>query len=165
MNRFLLYIRNNIRRILTISAFVVTSVVIVYFLPREGKFMFEYQKGGFWKHEDLTAPFSFPISKSGQEIVKERDSVLSEFRPIFNYDQQIADARIQEIGEDFSNAWINYSISKLKIPSRDIYRRDIKYTTNRQLENQYRNYLKSLVRDIYRKGIIDLASLEETGQN
>jgi putative nucleotidyltransferase with HDIG domain len=164
MNRLLHYIRINIRTILTVFAFVLTSVLVVYFLPREGKFMYEYQKGGFWKHEDLTAPFSFPVYKSQGEINHERDSVLLGFRPIFNYDQPLSEQSIQELGEDFSAHWVDYSISNLKAPSRDVYRNDKRYIVNRQLENEYRLYLISLVRDIYRKGIVDLAPLEVNGK-
>jgi putative nucleotidyltransferase with HDIG domain len=144
---------------------MLASVIIVYFLPREGRFMFEYQKGGFWKHEDLTAPFSFPIAKSAVEIAAERDSALKGFRPIFNFDNAIADQRLQELGESFSNAWANYSIDSLKIPSRDAYRRDSRYNANRQLENQYRSFLKSVVRDIYQRGIVDLSPIEENNRN
>ena len=164
MNRLLHYIRYNIRTILTVLFFMFTSVVIVYLLPHEGKFMYEYQKGGFWKHEDLTAPFRFPVYKSQLEINRERDSVLHGFRPIFNYDQQISDQRIKELGEDFSADWVEFSVTSLKVPSRDIYRNDKRFVVNRQLENEYRLYLVSLVRDIYRKGIVDLAPLEEDGK-
>jgi putative nucleotidyltransferase with HDIG domain len=126
--------------------------------------MFEYQKGGFWKHEDLTAPFTFPISKSNQDLSRERDSVLRGFRPIFEYDKQIADERVQEIGEQFSNAWINYSIDTLNISSREVYNRDSRFAVNRQLENQYRTYIKSLLREIYQKGIADFAPIERNGR-
>jgi putative nucleotidyltransferase with HDIG domain len=164
MSKLWQYIRENLRSILTILAFVLTSLLIVYLLPHEGKFMYEYQKGGFWKHEDLTAPFSFPVFKTQAEINHERDSVLHGFRPIFNYDPQISEQRIQELEEDFSAGWVEYSISKLKISSRDAYRNDKRFLINRQLENEYRIYLMSLVRDIYRKGIIDLAPLEINGK-
>ncbi len=164
MNKLLYLIRRNIRTILTIFFFFITSVVVVYLLPREGKFMYEYQRGGFWKHEDLTAPFNFPVYKSQRELARERDSVIQGFHPIFNYSQEISDQRIQELGEDFSAGWVDYSITGLKIPSREIYRNDKRYLVNRQLEYEYRLYLISQVREIYRKGIIDLAPLEENGK-
>jgi putative nucleotidyltransferase with HDIG domain len=126
--------------------------------------MYEYQKGGFWKHEDLTAPFNFPVHKSQFEINHERDSVLRGFRPIFNYDQQISDLRIQEIGADFNADWATYSVSKFKIPSPDVYRHDKRYMVHRQLEKEYRLTILSLVRDIYHKGIVDLAPLEHEGK-
>jgi hypothetical protein len=80
------FIRTHIRSIIILLFFVVTSIIIIYLLPHEGKFMFEYQKGGFWKHESLTAPFNFPVNKTKAEIDRERDSVMHEFKPIFVFD-------------------------------------------------------------------------------
>jgi cyclic-di-AMP phosphodiesterase PgpH len=164
MIRILTFIRTHFRSLVNLFFFTVTSALLVYLLPREGKFMYEYQKGGFWKHESLTAPFNFPVNKTKAEIIQERDSVLQGFRPIYVFDQRIADQRIEELGEDFNAKWVEYSISVLKIPSREVYRSDRKYLVNRQLENEYGNYLTSLVRDIYRNGIIDMAPLEENGK-
>ncbi|MBN2812538.1 MAG: HDIG domain-containing protein [Bacteroidales bacterium] len=164
MKRVLPFVRQHFHTIVVICCFVLTALLIVYFLPREGKFMFEYQKGGFWKHEDLTAPFNFPVYKSAAELDRERDSVLHNFRPVFNYDQEIADQRIQELSEDFSSGWVNFSIVRLKVPSHDMYLKDKRYELNRQLESEYRHYLVSLLRDIYRKGIIDLSPVEENGK-
>ncbi len=163
MNKVFSYINTNIREILTVLLFVVSSVIIVYFLPREGKFMYEYQKGGFWKHEDLTAPFSFPISKSSQELNIERDSALKSYRPIFNYDARIVEARLEELNTNFTAQWINYSLKNLNIRSREAYRTESRYAVHRQLQNEYLSYLRTLVRDIYRKGIVDLAAIEVNG--
>jgi putative nucleotidyltransferase with HDIG domain len=156
-------IRKNFNSILTVLLFLLTSVLIVYILPREGRFMFEYQKGGLWKHDNLLAPFDFPVYKSSSEVQHERDSVLRNFKPIFNYDQRISDQRIQELGESFSSKWADYSIKVLKIPSLEVYRNDLKFAIYRRLENEYRLYLVSLVSDIYKKGIIDIGPLSESG--
>jgi cyclic-di-AMP phosphodiesterase PgpH len=158
------FIRTHIRLIIILFFFVVTSIIIIYLLPHEGKFMFEYQKGGFWKHESLTAPFNFPVNKTKAEIDHERDSVLSEFKPIFVFDDKIGSQRLQELDENFNARWIEYSMSLFKIPSRNDYKTNHKYTMNRQLETDYRNYLASLLREIYSKGIIDVGQLEENGQ-
>ena len=113
--------------------------------------MYEYQKGGFWKHEDLTAPFTFPVYKSQAEINHERDSVLHGFRPIYIYDPQITARRTEELAADFSARWVDFSISKFKIASQDVYRNDRKFQINRQLEHEYRTFIVNIVRDIYRK--------------
>jgi cyclic-di-AMP phosphodiesterase PgpH len=165
MIRILTFIRTHFRSLVILFFFAVTSALLVYLLPREGKFMYEYQKGGFWKHDDLTAPFNFPVNKTRAEINHERDSVLLEFKPIYIFDQRIADQRIEELGEDFNARWVEYSLSTLKISSREVYRSDRKYLVNRQLENEYRNYLVSLVQEIYRSGIIDMAPLEDNGKS
>jgi putative nucleotidyltransferase with HDIG domain len=127
--------------------------------------MFEYQKGGFWKHESLTAPFNFPVYKTKPEIEQERDSVLRGFKPIFVFDNKIGSQRISEMDEDFNAKWIEYSMSIFKIPSRNEYKTNRKYAMNRQLETDYRNYLASLLREIYQKGIIDVSPLEDNGQS
>jgi hypothetical protein len=158
------WIQSNIRQILTVCFFVAASLIVVYLLPREGKFMYEYQKGGFWKHEDLTAPFSFPVYKSTDELQQERDSAIKNFRPIFNYSSEIAEQRIQELADDFTAHWVEYSLVNLRVPSRDVYRNNKQYQVNRQMEHEYRIYLTALLREIYRKGIIDMAPLEENGR-
>ncbi len=158
------FIRTHIRSIVILLFFVITSVIIIYLLPHEGKFMFEYQKGGFWKHESLTAPFNFPVNKTKAEIDHERDSVMHEFRPIFVFDSKIGPQRIQEMEEDFNARWIEYSMALFKIPSRNEYKTNRKYSINRQLEADYRNYVSSLLQEIYRKGIIDMSPLEENGK-
>lgn len=164
MIRILTFIRTHFRTLATLFFFIIASAVLVYLLPREGKFMFEYQRGGFWKHEDLTAPFNFPVYKTKTEIVYERDSVLDEFKLIYIFDQEMADQRIEDLVEDFNAKWVEYSISEFKIPSRDVYQTDRKYQVNRQLENEYRNYISALVREIYHRGIIDMVPLEDNGQ-
>ncbi len=158
------FIRTHIRLIVILFFFVVTSIIIIFLLPHEGKFMFEYQKGGFWKHESLTAPFNFPVNKTRTEIDHERDSVLREFKPIFIFDNNIGSQRLQELDEDFNARWIEYSMSLFKISSRNEYKTNRKYTMNRQIETDYRNYLASLLSEIYNKGIIDLSPLEENGR-
>jgi cyclic-di-AMP phosphodiesterase PgpH len=164
MNRLLYLIRRNIRTILTLFYITVSSVIVVYLLPREGKFMYEYQKGGFWKHEDLTAPFNFPVFKSAFELKQERDSAIQGFRPIFVFNDEISTVRIQDLQRDFTARWLEYSVRALKIPSGELYRTDKRYAVYRQLEYEYRHYLTKLLEDIYRKGIIDLAPLEENGK-
>jgi len=158
------FIRTHSRLIVILFFFVITSIIIIYLLPHEGKFMFEYQKGGFWKHESLTAPFNFPVNKTKAEIDHESDSVLREFKPIFVFDSKIGNQRLQELDEDFNARWIEYSMSLYKIPSRNEYMTNRKYTMNRQLETDYRNYLASLLLEIYNKGIIDISPLQENGQ-
>lgn len=164
MNRLLHLFRKNVRIILILFYIAVSTLIVVYLLPREGKFMYEYQKGGFWKHEDLTAPFSFPVFKSAVELKQEQDSSILGFRPIFVYNDEISALRIQDLQQDFTARWLEYSVRELNIPSGDLYRTDKRYSVYRRLEYEYRLYLTSLLEDIYRKGIIDLAPLEESGK-
>jgi len=86
MNKFFTTIRNNTNSIYRILIFIAAIILVIYILPREGKFPYEYSKGEPWKHETLIAPFDFPIYKSQSELRQERDSILKNFRPYFVFD-------------------------------------------------------------------------------
>ncbi len=92
MGKFLNFIKKYSNNITLISLFFVTALLMLYLLPREGKFRYEYQRGRPWMHETLIAPFDFPIYKSESELRSERDSVLSGFRQYFKYDDLLYDS-------------------------------------------------------------------------
>lgn len=76
MKKYFSDIRNNHEGIQRILLFFVTGVLIVFLLPKEGKFKYEYQKGSPWSHEDLVAPFDFAIAKPKEEL----DAELKQLR-------------------------------------------------------------------------------------
>ncbi|MCK5169754.1 MAG: hypothetical protein KAQ75_07740, partial [Bacteroidales bacterium] len=89
MKRFVDYLKKNYKYIFRAFLFIVTIALIVYIFPREGKFKYEFQKGRPWLHENLFAPFDFPIYKSDKQLQDERDSTLLYFSPYFKYDSTI----------------------------------------------------------------------------
>lgn len=163
MNRILDFIHNHIRNIYVFLIFLAASFIVVYMLPKEGKFRYEYQKGSIWKHDHLLAPFSFPIYKTQEEINRERDSVLRNFKPIYNYNQEAGIQSINEFKEDFSKYWIEYSVGTLNVPSSEAYHSENQYALNRQLENRYISILAALIEDIFGKGIVDVLPDEKNG--
>lgn len=68
MQNFFSDIRNNHEKLQRVVLFIVTGIIIVMLLPKEGKFKYEYQKGRPWSHEDLVAPFNFAIEKPKAEL-------------------------------------------------------------------------------------------------
>ncbi|MBN2480652.1 MAG: HDIG domain-containing protein [Bacteroidales bacterium] len=163
MNRILDLIRRNLRDIYIFLIFIMVSLTVVYILPREGKFRYEYQKGSIWKHDPLLAPFSFPIYRAQEEIDRERDSVLRHFRPIYNYDPDAAARHIKEFTQDFSSLWVDYSVSTLNIPSAEAYHSNLQNEPNRRLEILCRSSLTSLMGDIFNDGIVDVIPDETDG--
>ncbi len=89
MKRFIEYLKKNYKYIFRAFLFILTTALIVYVFPREGKFRYEFQKGRPWMHENLFAPFDFPIYKSEKQLGEERDSTLEYFNPYFKYDSTI----------------------------------------------------------------------------
>lgn len=48
--------------------FVLAAALMVFSLPREGQFKYQYQKGSPWMYENLDATFDFPILKTDEEL-------------------------------------------------------------------------------------------------
>lgn len=71
--------------------------IIVSFLPREGKFKYEFQKGKPWKHNDLIAPFDFAILKSDEQYNAEVSNTLMSFRPYFSLNTEITTKQRTEL--------------------------------------------------------------------
>ena len=84
-----------------VSSVLVVVALLVYFLPRESKFGYEYEQGRPWRYNSLIAPFDFPIYKTQQEVDAERDSALSNFQPFYTEESQTALAQLQAFRTDF----------------------------------------------------------------
>lgn len=84
-----------------IGTIIVVVLLLVYFLPRETKFGYEYEQGRPWRYNSLIATFDFPVYKTPDEVKAERDSALSQFQPFYTEDVQIAQRQIAA----FETAW------------------------------------------------------------
>lgn len=67
---------------------LVSTFVTVFFLPRSGKFSYDYSVDKPWRYGQLIATFKFPIYKDDAVVKHERDSVLRRFQPYFNLDEE-----------------------------------------------------------------------------
>ncbi|MGM9720372.1 MAG: HD family phosphohydrolase [Prevotella sp.] len=91
------------RDILLRSAIVIITVlVIVWLMPRDGRNYVYAEQGKPWKYADLTAPFDFPIYKSEQMIQKEKDSLMKEYLPYFYYNKEVEGNMVRKFVTDFS---------------------------------------------------------------
>src|SRR5690554_8212947 len=87
----------SINRILLFAAAV---ALVIYILPRQGKFMFEYTKGKPRRHSTLIAPFDSPIYKTQAELKTEREQALSNFKHYFTVQNQQAEERIKRCDQE-----------------------------------------------------------------
>ena len=85
------------------GAVIVVVAILVYFLPRESKFGYEYEQGRPWRYNSLIATFDFPVYKTQQEVEVERDSALSHFQPFYVESSQMAKQQIAAFHADFMN--------------------------------------------------------------
>jgi len=118
--------------------FITTVTIIVYFLPREGKFNYQFDINKPWKYGLLTAAFDFPIYKDEALIKHEQDSILSLYQPYYKLNNKISNTSINKLKQD-------YGISLKKVlPS-------VKYI----------KYVEKTLRYIYRVGIISGENLNQ----
>ena len=76
---------------------LVVLVVTALLFPEEGKFKYNYQKGRPWVYETLLSPIDFPILKTEQELLKEKEEKASEVIPYFNYDNTVCNLQIRRL--------------------------------------------------------------------
>ena len=97
-------------KIPTSVLFIAAIIIIVYFLPREGKYKYSYDENRPWQYGLLTAPFKFHIHKSDAQIQEEKDSIMQTYQPYYLADatiekkaisQVVQDARARSIPEDY----------------------------------------------------------------
>lgn len=158
MNDFIKDIFFRLRKALVFILFVLVTMLVVYFYPREGKFQYEFQKGEPWMHEILIAPFDFPIYKSERELQKERDSVLREFKPYFRYNEEIIQENLDEFDGHFELIWTQY----FRNDSSEKYVLDqfnSSQISPQALKSRCYHAIDSAMKEVYQTGIIDVNDL------
>ena len=113
--------------------FVVTVSIISYFMPKEGKFNYDFELDTPWKYGLLQASFDFPIHKSEQQIQKEQDSLLVLYQPYFDVDKNVEKNMLLKLREDY-NQHLKHSL-----PSSD-----------------YIRHIERTLRHIYEKGVLSV---------
>ena len=165
MKKLIRLLKANIKILFISLLFLVATITIVYLFPSEGRFRFEYQKNHPWMHDDLQAPFNFPIHKTNAELTHEKDSVLRQFVPYFSYDGSMIDQQVNKFKQAFDTNWINYSIREFNIGNRANYLKYKKYNHLRELQDNFRDYMASLLEKVYLSGIIDFNDyVEQSGK-
>ena len=121
--------------------FIATVSVIVYFLPNEGKFNYQFDISKPWKYGLLQASFDFPIYKNDIQVQKEQDSILADYQPYFQIDKEAEKNVLSKLREDY-NKTLRHSL-----PGTD-----------------YVRYIERTLKALYDNGIIagnDLKRMEE----
>ncbi len=72
-------------------------------MPRDSSTNFKVETGKPWRYADFTAPFDFPIYKSEKLVNKERDSLLREFEPYYEYQATVENTQIRQLKQDYPN--------------------------------------------------------------
>ena len=140
--------KQNYRVLLRSLYFLFALLLVLFFLPKEGRFKYEFQKGKPWMHKDLYAPFDFPIYKTEAEMFSERARILKDFKPFFRYDSLIRESATQQFLTEYRTSWDNY-INSNKLTFR--YSQAQLSAISSRCETEFLSTLDY----VYNKGIID----------
>ncbi|MBO4621447.1 MAG: HDIG domain-containing protein [Paludibacteraceae bacterium] len=120
---------------LKVAVLVALVIAIISIFPRNTSgFSYRFSEGQTWEYEDITAPFDFPIYKTGEQLRQEQQDVLSQFAPYYNVDNKVADQQLARILE----AAREHGVS-----------------------SEAQEYLSQQVSAVYKQGILSLADMEE----
>lgn len=121
-----------------VLVFAGTVALIVYFLPREGKFSYQFDLNKPWKYGQLMATFDFPIYKDEAVVKKEQDSLLASFQPYYRLNKTVEKDAVRKLKENYKKH-LNQIVPSVG----------------------YLHHLEKTLKEIYAKGI---ASTEDIGQ-
>ena len=104
MNKFDATENHQRRKIFSrIMLVVISVVIIVCFIPRNGGPQFRYDVGKPWMYGSLIAKFDFPIYKTDEAIKEERDSMMHGFEPYYNFNPEVESKQLTKFFEDFQD--------------------------------------------------------------
>ena len=92
--------RNLIYKILL---FVTSVTLIVYFLPRDGKFNYQFDINKPWKYGKLIATFDFPIYKEKTVVKREQDSLMKSFQPYYQLNKDIEKEALTRLRSNYQS--------------------------------------------------------------
>jgi uncharacterized domain HDIG len=161
MRKIIIFLGKHFQIVYRLFLFIASTALLVYLFPREGSFPYEFQKGKPWLHADLYSTFDFPLRKSNREINFEKDSILKEFKPYYNYQKEIPHEQEAKLNKAFDVLWAKYAGGRGKSVIPDDMALAFKNADSLTKSN-YLVILDTLLQNVYDIGIIQFA--EQIGQ-
>jgi len=160
MRKIIQYLDKHSQLVFRIFFYFVSVAIILWIFPRDGNFPYEFQRGKVWMHNDLLSTFDFPIQKSENEIKVEHDSILKEFKPYFNYQNDIASSQLKKLYKAFNSEWNKFSEGRVENSFSNettvFFKSDDSIT-----KSSYQIFAADLLRYVYQKGIIQITEQVE----
>lgn len=116
---------------------VLSTLIIVYFMPRSETVDYVYDVGKPWLYKQVIAPFSFPIYKSDSIMRQEQDSIKRAIVPYYTMDETVKTKMQKRLANHKQQEWSGPN------------------------SMMYIQYIKSKVDSIYKQGIIGTEEFDE----
>ncbi len=95
---------NNTRYLITGALLVVlTTLVIVWFMPRNQSRKTVFAIDTPWHYGTVIAKYDFPVYKTDEALAEERDSLMKQFQPYFDYHSEVETRNLNKFANDFPN--------------------------------------------------------------
>ena len=127
------------KTIQVVLLYLVSITLVFLMYPREGKFQYEYTKNKPWMHQDLIAPFDFPIYKDEARLNEERDSIAEHTPLHFTVDTTVVHEMLAVFRSDYD---LSEEDDRLNEPVSG-------------LEEQMIDTLPGLLQHLYSRGVIE----------
>lgn len=124
--------------------FIVAALLMVLSFPTVERVQYEYELLRPWRHEDIIAPFDFPIYKSDVEYDTERDSILANFPPYYRVDSISSfdiEQKVDELMADANSRIATFCPTNIVSDS---------------VSANVRRGLLSLLNEVYDRGVVEL---------
>ena len=128
--------------LMKLALVLVSTALIVYFMPREDKFGYQYEVNQPWRYGRLVATFKFPIYKNDSVLHREQDSIMRRFQPYYTIDSAVKDSMVYRLNTETSKEW------------------------NGQNAVMYVKHIAALLDTVYRHGVLSVdaySKLKEKG--
>lgn len=135
MMKILEKVRNLLDEFYKIILIFLSVITIVYFLPRESIFKFDYQINKPWYYEDLIAPYDIPVFPTPKEILQKQKEIKLNRKAYYNFEANIIDNQLIKF-----NQVLNLNREKLK---------------NDQIQN-FKTKGEKILKHLYKRGILEI---------
>lgn len=144
MQSIISYVRNHHQDIFRVLLILVAILLITNRFPKHGSFKYDFEQGKPWGYEDLTAPASFPILKSDEEMAAERAHIRDNVQPYYVKRSGMTDVVINRFTGDYLQRLLPF-------------RSDTSFSDNFRIDSVNNLELGyNIIREVYDAGLIEL---------
>ncbi len=120
MATFFSFFTKNQSLIYKVFLYLISTVLVIYLLPKGGNFKYDFQKGKPWQDENLYAPFNFTIKKDKVTLEREEENIRANAAPYFDLNTSISETAAQNFVTLFESSFADSLYRTRKLVARDL---------------------------------------------
>lgn len=97
--------------VLRAALVIVTTLVIVWFMPRDRKVSFHIEIDKPWHYNDLTAAFDFFIYKNDSTVQRDIQEALRNYEPYYIFNKDVGATQVRRFMQEFGHEQASYHLN------------------------------------------------------